>query len=114
MNETAANDDPLPTMMDRYVITLVIPIEYEVRGATIQLAAEEARRILARVRETYPATKLMRIMNDVTYVALEPVVDGSRPPTNSTTPPRGSPPSGSPGTPVVRVAEDLNVVAKVA
>lgn len=115
MNEPAANDE-LPSLMDRYVVTIVIPLEYEVRGATIALAADEAKKILTVIRDKHPAAKLHRIMNDVTYVALEAVVDPvATPEAPKPAPPRGSPPSGgTPGTPVVRVEENLNVVAKVA
>lgn len=111
---TDAANEELPPLLDHYVITVMIPVEYEVQANTIGLAAVEARKILAAIRDKHPAAKLMRIMNDVTYVALEPMPpaepgSGTKPPA-----PRGSPPSGTPGTPVVRVEENLNCVAKVA
>lgn len=105
------NDAP---MMERYVVTYVVPLEYEVRAGTIALAADEARKILTVLQTKHPAAKLLRIMNDVTYVALEPTPDHHPSPTPFQ-PPRGAPPSGgSPGTPTINTPEDLNVVAKVA
>jgi hypothetical protein len=102
-------------LSDRYVVTLVVPLEYEVRGSTIGQAAAEARRVLAMIREKHPAAKILRLMSDVTYVALDPVVEptGAQPPTPPA--PRGSPVGGgSPGTPVISAPVMTDAVAKVS
>jgi hypothetical protein len=108
---TAEAQGPAP-LLDKYIITVVVPLEYEVQANTIKLAAAEAGIILQAVRQKHPAAKILRIMSDVTYVALE----GSSYPAPPKPPrPRGGPaPGGTPGTPIVRTPENLDVVAKVA
>ncbi len=111
---TEATQLPLD-LVDRYIVTIQVPLEYEVRGSTIELAAQAARDILRQVQQQFPAAKMMRLMSDLTYVALEAVAEEIRDPPSPPRSPRGSPtPGGTPGTPTIAEPVITQVVAKAA